>query len=147
MRKILALLLALSMALALCACGDAAVKDEPAEEPAQEAEPQLDRNSIDAYLGTWEFGIMRFIINRGGAGKYEIKHYKDDPWSSKDTSSYSFTYEVKDEALVITIDFYNIVRHSIFELNEDGTALIIVQKDLPAWDPDLVEGETAFTKK
>lgn len=141
MKKLVALLLALVTVFALCACGGTAGQNGP----------KLDRNSTDAYLGTWEYesenGNKRLIINRGGVGKYEgrnefasTENYKNFSWS--------FTYEVKDETLIVTIgDYHGGSWVSSFELNEDGSALIIIQHNLPAHDPAVVEGETAFTKK
>ncbi len=131
MKKALALLLALVMCLSLAACSSDPSKPTEADSVSTTTsdDSSIDKDALDSYLGVWASENMRFIINKGGVGRYEVHG-----------GHYDFTYEIKYEAISITI-FPSFV--ASFELNDDGTALTILTNGLPTY----VEDETVFTKQ
>lgn len=111
MKNLISLLMVMITCISICACG----------------------NDSKKYVGVWESAHMRFTINEGGIGRYERLE--------SDTGYYDFTWEIKDEILIITIDS---IRKSVssFELNDDGSSLTILQNGLPTSQP----GETIYSK-
>jgi len=150
MKKAIIILLALVMVLSLVACGGgsqqsngSASSNTPQETAKQtenvittEVSLGLDKNDIASYLGNWKTDHIVMTFNKGGIGQYQEYN------QGKVNSSYDFTYEVKDEIVVITIDSMMGKQISSFELNEDGTTLHIIQNGLPVQDvggPDFVK--------
>ena len=127
MKKIIAIILALAMCLAFCACGSGAAVEA--------TEAKMDKNDTSHYTGTWENEYFRLTITKGGVGRYENL--------MNGTEYYDLNWEVKDEVLITQISFFGMEHKAVLELNEDGTALNVIQVGFPAY----VEGETVFTKQ
>lgn len=123
MKKFLTLLLATIMCVSLCACGG------------DETDNGVDRSESSNYVGVWESEHMRFTVNKGGIGRYE----------QPDTSFgyFDFTWEVKDEVLVIFITGQISEYKASFELSDDGTSLTILHNGLPG----STVGETTYAKQ
>ena len=131
MKKLLVLVLAAALALSLVACGGG-TGDTPSGGGENNV---IDKSTTDAYIGVWESAHMRFTVNKGGIGRYE------QPTST--IGYFDFTYEVKDEVLVITIPSSVTDYTASFELNDEGTALTILQNGLPSYYSE----ESEFIKK
>ena len=120
MKKAISLLLALVLCLSLCACGSG--NDAPEATVKTTENTTLDKNDVSNYIGVWKSEHYEFVFNKGGIGRFTPHfrgHYPDD-----------FTYEVRDEAIVILIDGKYGVSRASFELNEDGTVLSVIQHNL-----------------
>jgi outer membrane biogenesis lipoprotein LolB len=117
MKKALSILLALVLCLSLCACGGST-----AETP---TEKTMDKNDSANYIGVWETKDRRITINKGGVGRYEQPN--------SDYGYFDFTWEIKDEVLVITIREIIGDMMATFELDESGTSLTIIQDGLPGY--------------
>ena len=126
MKRVFSLLLVLVLCLSLCACGG--TKEATTE-------PKLDKNETMNYIGVWESAHMRFTIEKGGVGRYELPGNR--------SGYYDFTWEVKDEIVIITIKGQVTEYKATFELNDAGTSLTILHNYLPA----SIVGETEYTKK
>lgn len=127
MKKAISLLLALALCLSLCACGDGKAEPTTANE--------IDKSESSNYVGVWESEHMRFTVNKGGIGRYEQP--------GTDIGFFDFTWEVKDEVLVIFITGQVSEYKASFELSDDGTSLTILHNGLPGY----TEGETAYEKQ
>ncbi|WP_458406783.1 hypothetical protein [Anaerotignum sp.] len=112
MKKITGLLLAIIMCISMCACG----------------------NDSEKYIGVWESAHMRFTIDEGGIGRYEMPN--------SGMGYFDFTWEVKDEVIVITIDSAVSKYTASFELYENdevGEYLKILHNGLPSYNPNETE--------
>lgn len=132
MKKALSLLLALALCLSLYACGS-----DGNEENNTSTNDGLNRNETANYIGVWKSAHMQFTIEKGGVGRYEL------PGNTKGIGYYDFTWEVKDELLIITIKGQVAEYNATFELNDAGTTLTILHNGLPTSHQD----ETEYTKK
>ena len=130
MKKALCLILALMICFPLYACGTK-------EETEPTTEYVLDKSDTSNYIGVWESLHMRFTINKGGVGRYEL------PENTKGIGYYDFTWEVTDELLIITIKSQAAEYKATFELNDKGTSLTLLHNGLPTSH----QGETEYTKK
>ena len=131
MKKALSLILALVMCLSLCACGSGN------EENDATTNDGLNKNETANYIGVWKSAHMQFTIEKGGVGRYEL------PGNTNGIGYYDFTWEVKDEILVITIKGQVAEYKATFELNDAGTSLTILHNGLPTSHQD----ETEYAKK
>lgn len=135
MRKSLSFIFLTVLVLSLVACGGdtSNAKNTP---NGGEENNVVDKSTTSSYIGTWESAHMRFTVNKGGIGRY-------DTYGINNVGYYDFTYEVKDEVLVITMNRATGEYIASFELNDDGTALTILQDGLPV----RMSGEIEFIKQ
>lgn len=140
MKKLMSLLLAAVMLLSFAACSGngggqtAEATQEPTEASMAEPTPvTIDKNDTSSYLGTWvckndKFDNYILVFNKGGIGRGEpnVATY----------GFFDFTYEVKEEVVVIT--YHGVVYDEItmLELNDDGTVLSVIQNGLMATAKD-----------
>ncbi len=131
MKRYFLMLMAFVMCLSLVACGE---KSMATDSVPNTSATGIDKNATDSYLGVWEsIGTdMRFTINKGGFGRYEVPNMSG-------IGVFDFTYEVKDEVLSITIDAITSPFYASFELNDDGTALIMLHNGLPVFTGEINE--------
>ncbi len=121
MKRTLALCLALLMALSLCACG---------------GEKGIDKSDASNYIGVWSAEHMRLTVSKGGVGAYEQP-------GTEYQGAFDFTWEVKDDVLVILFDLAIYGQSTAsFELDDEGTSLTILHNGLP----DYAKGVTALEK-
>ena len=118
MKKILALLLICVCMLGLVACGSNEKNDSTG----------LDKNSTSSYIGAWEYdsgkgNVITFYFEKGGIGKYTQ--------STKENTTWDFTYEVKDEVVVLSRKAVGSEFVASYELNDDGTILTYITGDMP----------------
>lgn len=119
MKKIVMVLLICVCMMGLVACGSSEKKDDNAG---------LDKNSTSAYIGTWEYdsgkgNVITFYFEKGGIGKYTQ--------STKENTTWDFTYEVKDEVIVLSRKAVGSEFVASYELNDDGTVLTYITGDMP----------------
>ncbi len=92
-----------------------------AETEAEETTHSVDKNDVSNYRGIWKIDGSRCTLtfNKGGIGKYEpnIQGY----------GIYNFTYEVKDEVIIITYNGQTGSTPSMLELSDDGSSLVMIQ--------------------
>ncbi len=119
MKRTLALFLALLMTLSLCACG---------------GEKGIDKSDTSNYIGVWSAEHMRLTVDKGGVGSYAQP--------GTEYGIFDFTWEVKDDLLVITISSFLGPSTASFELDDEGTSLTIVHNGLPGY----TVGVTALEK-
>ena len=122
MKKILALLLICVCMLGLVACGSNEKNDSNAENTG------LDKNSTSSYIGVWEYdsgkgNVITFYFEKGGIGKYTQ--------STKENTTWDFTYEVKDEVVVLSRKAVGSEFVASYELTDDGTILTYITGDIP----------------
>ena len=122
MKKILALLLICVCMLGLVACGSNEKNDSNAENTG------IDKNSTSSYIGAWEYdsgkgNVITFYFEKGGIGKYTQ--------STKENTTWDFTYEVKDEVVVLSRKAVGSEFVASYELNDDGTILTYITGDMP----------------
>ena len=122
MKKILALLLICVCMLGLVACGSNEKNDSNTENTG------LDKNSTSSYIGAWEYdsgkgNVITFYFEKGGIGKYTQ--------STKENTTWNFTYEVKDEVVVLSRKAVGSEFVASYELNDDGTILTYITGDMP----------------
>lgn len=140
MKKTLALLLALVLMLSLCACGGEKVEETTNQQTAQktdetQANDVLDKNDTSNYYGIWETEHWCLDLKKGGVGRYEPTYDR--------SGYYDMEWEVKDEVLVVRFSgFGGMEFKAVLELNDDASALIVIQEGFPAY----VEGEKVFHK-
>lgn len=127
--SVLSIALALIMVLSLAACGENNSSENKTENITTEV--TLDKNDVANYIGTWESEHIRYTFNKGGVGTFGTKEM---------TPGYSFTYEVKDEVVALKIHNSDITHDAALELNDDGTALILIQ------NPLVLADDTTFKK-
>ena len=118
MKKILALLLICVCMIGLVACGSNEKNDSTG----------LDKNSTSSYIGAWEYdsgkgNVITFYFEKGGIGKYTQ--------STKENTTWDFTYEVKDEVVVLSRKAVGSEFVASYELNDDGTILTYITGDMP----------------
>lgn len=121
MKKIVTVLLMCVCMMGLVACGNSDKKDD-------NAGLDLDKNSTSAYIGTWEYdsgkgNVITFYFEKGGIGKYTQ--------STKENTTWDFTYEVKDEVVVLSRKAVGSEFVASYELNDDGTVLSYITGDMP----------------
>ena len=98
------------------------------EESNAEQQETIDKSSSSSYIGKWQYdtgkgNIITFIFEKGGIGKYEQ--------STKESSSWEFTYEIKEDVIVLTRNAIGTSFVASYELNNDGTELNYVSGDMP----------------
>ena len=69
------------------------------EQLEQEEQQTIDKNSSSSYIGKWQYdtgkgNIITFTFEKGGIGKYAQ--------STKEDSAWEFTYEIKEDVIVLT---------------------------------------------
>lgn len=131
-KKALSIILTIALCLSLCACSSGGN-----EENNTSTNDALNKNETANYIGVWESAHMQFTIEKGGVGRYEL------PGNTVGVGYYDFTWEVKDELIIITIKGQVTEYKATFELNDAGTSLTILHNGLPASH----QGETEYTKK
>lgn len=119
MKKLVSVLLTCVFMVCLVACGSNEKNDSNAG---------LDKNSTSAYIGTWEYdsgkgNVITFYFEKGGIGKYTQ--------STKENTTWDFTYEVKDEVIVLSRKAVGSEFVASYELNDDGTVLTYITGDMP----------------
>ncbi len=143
MKKVIVLPLVLVLSLSLCACGGSNDTHESTIESTTETTVEstvattveatvattentilLDKNDVSNYIGVWKSANYAFTFNKGGIGRCEVL------MEGYTNHRFDFTYEVRDEAIVILRDGLYIDERASFELNDDGTALSVIQHDL-----------------
>ena len=122
MKKILALLLICVCMLGLVACGSNEKNDSNAENTG------IDKNSTSSYIGAWEYdsgkgNVITFYFEKGGIGKYTQ--------STKENTTWDFTYEVKDEVVVLSRKAVGSEFVASYELTDDGSILTYITGDMP----------------
>lgn len=98
------------------------------EESNAEQQERIDKSSSSSYIGKWQYdtgkgNIITFTFEKGGIGKYEQ--------STKESSSWEFTYEIKEDVIVLTRNAIGTSFVASYELNNDGTELNYVSGDMP----------------
>ena len=101
---------------------------EQLEETNIEQQQTIDKSSSSSYIGKWQYdtgkgNIITFTFEKGGIGKYEQ--------STKEGSSWEFTYEIKENVIVLTRNAIGTSFVASYELNNDGTELNYVSGDMP----------------
>lgn len=122
-RKLFAIF-TLCVCMLLSACGsnnDAEIQEEQQQE--------IDKNSSSAYIGKWVYdtgkgNVITFTFEKGGIGKYEQ--------SAKEESYWDFTYEIKEEVIILTRNAIGTTFLGSYELNDDGTKLSYISGDMPS---------------
>lgn len=89
---------------------------------------EIDKNSSSAYIGKWEYdtgkgNVITFTFEKGGIGKYEQ--------STKEDSYWDFTYEIKEEVIILTRNAIGTTFLGSYELNDDGTKLSYISGNMP----------------
>lgn len=98
------------------------------EQLEQEEQQTIDKNSSSSYIGKWQYdtgkgNIITFTFEKGGIGKYAQ--------STKEDSAWEFTYEIKEDVIVLTRNAIGTTFIASYELNNDGTELNYVSGDMP----------------
>ncbi len=98
------------------------------EENSMEQQQTVDKSSSNSYIGKWQYdtgkgNIITFTFEKGGIGKYEQ--------STKEGSAWEFTYEIKEDVIVLTRNAIGTSFIASYELNCDGTELNYVSGDMP----------------
>lgn len=88
----------------------------------------VDRSVAFSYIGDWVYdtgkgNVITFHINKGGIGSYEQSTVPDTTWD--------FSYEIKDEVIVVTRNAVGTTLLSSYELSDDGMSLIYISGNLP----------------
>ncbi|MBD5464598.1 MAG: hypothetical protein HDR22_02055 [Lachnospiraceae bacterium] len=110
----------------LVACGTA--EDKISSEKTAEETNFVDRSEGSSYIGDWVYdtgkgNVITFHINKGGIGLYEQSTVPDTTWD--------FSYEIKDEVIVVTRNAVGTTLLSSYELSDDGMSLIYISGNLP----------------
>ncbi len=121
MKRILAILLTLTICIGFCACSTATTRN-------------VDKNTSENYIGVWETADRRLTLNPGGVGRYEQPN-------SDLYGYFDFTWEIKDNVLVITIPLTSSI--ATLELDDNGTCLTMIQDGLPGH----TTAETVYIKQ
>lgn len=121
MKKLVMILLTCICVISLAACG-AKVNE------AAVATSALDKNDSSAYIGSWQYdtgkgNVITFNFNKGGIGNYTQ--------STKENATWDFSYEVKDEVVVLSRKAVGSEFLASYELNDDGTVLTYISGDMP----------------
>ena len=98
------------------------------EQLEQEEQQTIDKNSSSSYIGKWQYdtgkgNLITFTFEKGGIGKYAQ--------STKEDSAWEFTYEIKEDVIVLTRNAIGTTFIASYELNNDGTELNYVSGDMP----------------
>lgn len=114
----------------LVACGTVEGKISSAETETVRAEEinSVDKSVASSYIGDWVYdtgkgNVITFHINKGGIGSYEQSTVSDTTWD--------FSYEIKDEVIVVTRNAVGTTLLSSYELSDDGMSLIYISGNLP----------------
>ena len=114
----------------LVACGTTEGKIASGETKTVVAEETnfIDKSIASSYIGDWIYdtgkgNVITFHINKGGIGSYEQSTIPDTTWD--------FSYEIKDEVIVVTRNAVGTTLLSSYELSDDGMSLIYVSGNLP----------------
>ena len=141
MKRIIALISISIICFVLVACGKSnADKISTNNETVVTNETELNNNEANSkndttsYVGVWENEHFRFVITKGGIGRYEKLNSKE---------SYDLNWEIKDEVLITQISFMGMEHKAALELGEDMSSLIVLQNGFPVY----VDGEDVFTKQ
>lgn len=118
----------LVMVLLICACMTGLVACGAKENEAVVETSVLDKNDTSAYIGSWQYdtgkgNVITFNFNKGGIGNYTQ--------STKENTTWDFTYEVKDEVIVLSRKAVGSEFLASYELNDDGTVLTYITGDMP----------------
>ena len=98
------------------------------EENSIEQQQTIDKSSSNSYIGKWQYdtgkgNIITFTFEKGGIGKYEQ--------STKEGIAWEFTYEIKEDVIILTRNAIGTSFIASYELNSDGTELNYVSGDMP----------------
>ena len=114
----------------LVACGTAKNKISSGETKTVETEEasSIDKSIASSYIGDWVYdtgkgAVITFHINKGGIGSYEKSTSPDTTWV--------FSYEIKDEVLVLTNNAIGTTFLASYELSDDGMTLAYISGDFP----------------
>lgn len=114
----------------LVACGTVENNISSEETKTVEAEETnfIDKSIASSYIGDWVYdtgkgNVITFHINKGGIGSYEQSTSPDTTWD--------FSYEIKDEVIVITRNAIGTTLLANYELSDDGMTLVYISGDLP----------------
>ena len=133
--SIFAIILALAMGLSLSACGGSGENKGSTASENSNIEAKIDKNDPSNYLGRWETKEYYLIINKGGVGQCADKDIKPNHLP------YDFNWEINDGVIIIQIERSGSSYKSSLELNDDGTALLILQASFPLRSDDDKELE------
>ena len=106
------MLSAVVLVLLLAACGSGTVN----------------KGISSSYIGDWVYDngeglTITFHINEGGVGSYERSLEEDVFWN--------FSYEIKDDVIVMTRNAIGTTFLATYELSDDGSSLTYVSGDFP----------------
>lgn len=123
MKKFVFVLLSFIILCTLVACGSSNTETSSAN--------SIDKNSSASYIGTWQYdtgkgNVITFTFQKGGIGSYEQ--------TTKENTHWDFSYEIKDEVVVLTRTAVGTTFVASYELNDDGTVLSYISGDMPTGD-------------
>ena len=106
------MLLLVTLALLLAACGSETVN----------------KGVSSSYIGDWVYDngeglTITFHIKEGGMGSYELSSEEDVFWY--------FSYEIRDDVIVMTRNAIGTTFLAAYELSDDGSSLTYVSGDFP----------------
>ena len=95
----------------------------------EEQHQKIDKNSSDAYIGKWKYDTGKgntiiFTFEKGGIGRYEQSTQENVYWN--------FTYEIKEEVIILTRNAIGTTFLGSYELNDDGTELSYIGGEMPS---------------
>lgn len=118
----------LSSMLVACDIGEGKISSKETETVGSEGINFIDKSVASSYIGDWVYdtgkgNVITFHINKGDIGSYEQSTVPDTTWD--------FSYEIKDEVIVVTRNAAGTTLLSSYELSDDGMSLIYISGNLP----------------